>query len=48
MEAMQRVMGNPEFMSAAEQLGRSLMGAALDPEQAAMLELLAVPANQAR
>jgi hypothetical protein len=46
MEAMQRVMANPEFMSAAESLGRNLMSQSLDPESAAMMELLSVPANQ--
>ena len=47
MEAMQRVMENPEFLTAAESLGRGLMSQALSPEDQAMLEIFQNPSNQA-
>lgn len=47
MEAMQRVMANPEFMTAAESLGRNLMSQALSPQDQAMLEIFQNPENQA-
>ncbi|KAL4438040.1 hypothetical protein ABPG77_004261 [Micractinium sp. CCAP 211/92] len=47
MEAMQRVMQNPEFLSAAEQLGRGLMSQVADPEMLTMMELFSNPENQA-
>ena len=47
MEAMQRVMQNPEFMTAAETLGRNLMSQALSPEDQLMLEIFQNPENQA-
>jgi len=48
MEAMQRMMTeNPEFMTAAESLGRGLMAQSMDKESLAMLELFQNPANQA-
>jgi ankyrin repeat protein len=47
MQAMERVMQNPEFLTAAESLGRGLMSQALSPEDAQMLEMFQNPANQA-
>ncbi|GAB4816755.1 hypothetical protein N2152v2_003801 [Parachlorella kessleri] len=46
MEAMQRVMANPDFLQAAETLGRQLMTQAADPEMRVMMELFSNPANQ--
>jgi hypothetical protein len=43
---MQRVMQNPEFMSAAESLGKGLMQQVGDPETLGMMELFSNPANQ--
>jgi hypothetical protein len=47
MQAMERVMQNPEFLTAAESLGRGLMSQALSPEDKLMLEIFQNPANQA-
>jgi hypothetical protein len=47
MQAMERVMQNPEFLTAAESLGRGLMSQSLSPEDKLMLELFQNPANQA-
>jgi hypothetical protein len=44
---MQRVMANPEFLQAAESLGRGLMSQVADPEMAGMMELFSNPDNQA-
>lgn len=46
MEAMQRVMQNPEFMAAAESLGRGLLSQSMSPDDLAMLEIFQNPANQ--
>ena len=43
MEAMNRVMSNPEFMAAATEMGKSLMSQALDPESQAIMELFQNP-----
>jgi Ankyrin repeats (many copies) len=47
MQAMERVMQNPEFMTAAESLGRGLMTNAMSPEDKLMLEIFQNPDNQA-
>jgi len=47
MQAMERVMQNPEFLTAAETLGRGLMSQALSPEDKLMLDIFQNPANQA-
>lgn len=46
MEAMQRVMQNPEFMAAAESLGKGLLSQSMSPDDIAMLEVFQNPANQ--
>jgi hypothetical protein len=43
---MQRVMQNPEFLQAAESLGRGLMTQVADPEMMTMMELFSNPDNQ--
>ena len=45
MEAFQRVMQNPEFMSAAENLGKGIMEKSMDSEQLSMLQLFQNPEN---
>ncbi|KAK2079474.1 hypothetical protein QBZ16_003166 [Prototheca wickerhamii] len=45
MSAMQRIMGNPEFVAAAESLGKSLMTQAVDPEMALLMDLFSNPAH---
>ena len=39
-------MQNPEFMTAAESLGRGLMQQVADPEMLTMMELFSNPENQ--
>ncbi len=39
-------MQNPEFLQAAESLGRGLMSQVADPEMQTMMELFSNPANQ--
>ena len=46
MEAMNRVMGNPEFLAAAESLGRGILSQSMSAEDQAMLEIFQNPANQ--
>ncbi|KDD76634.1 hypothetical protein H632_c154p2, partial [Helicosporidium sp. ATCC 50920] len=46
MEAMQRMMANPDFVAAAETLGRDLMSRVADPETACMVELFSNPAHR--
>jgi hypothetical protein len=46
LQAMQRVMQNPEFTAAAESLGRGLMSQVADPEMMTMMELFSNPENQ--
>ncbi|KAL6772367.1 hypothetical protein ACKKBG_A29950 [Auxenochlorella protothecoides x Auxenochlorella symbiontica] len=43
MSAMQRVMGNPQFLEAAESLGKSLLTQAADPQMASLMELFSNP-----
>lgn len=47
MEAMQRVMENPDFLKAAEDLGRNLMSQSMPPEMMDMMSLFQNPENHA-
>lgn len=47
MDAFSRVMQNPEFMAAAESLGKGLMEQSMDQESLSMLQMLQNPENQA-
>lgn len=46
MEAFQRVMQNPEFMTAAESLGKGILEQSMDKESISMLQLFQNPENQ--
>jgi hypothetical protein len=45
MDAFSKMMQNPQFMSAAEQLGKGLMESGMDSESLAMMKLFQDPAN---
>ncbi len=45
MDAFSKMMQNPQFMSAAEQLGKWLMESGMDSESLAMMKLFQDPAN---
>ncbi|KAI8113240.1 hypothetical protein M9435_003244 [Picochlorum sp. BPE23] len=47
MDAFSRVMQNPEFMSAAENLGKGIMEQSMDKESLSMLQMFQNPENQA-
>ena len=47
MSAFSRVMQNPEFMAAAESLGKGLMEQSMDQESLSMLQMFQNPENQA-
>jgi hypothetical protein len=47
MDAFSRVMQNPQFMAAAESLGKGLMEQSMDPDSLAMMQLFQNPENQA-
>ena len=47
MDAFSRVMQNPQFMAAAESLGRGLMEQSMDSDSLAMMQLFQNPENQA-
>lgn len=46
MDAFSRVMQNPEFMSAAENLGKGIMEQSMDTESLSMLQMFQNPENQ--
>jgi len=46
MDAFSRVMQNPEFMSAAENLGKGIMEQSMDKESLSMLQMFQNPENQ--
>lgn len=46
MNAFSNMMQNPEFLAAAEQLGKGLMEQSMDSESLAMMKLFQDPANQ--
>lgn len=47
MDAFSRVMQNPEFMAAAESLGKGIMEQSMDQESLSMLQMFQNPENQA-